>query len=399
MFRRRLLAWSETFVARQALALPTWRATFAGLSTDPSGLALLGDASRHALAERARRPRLARWALSALDRPDPAWVRAIAAERPSLVHAHFASSGASALSLARALDVPLVVTCHGYDVLQAGQGRRAEARRRRVFAEADRLIAVSDFLREAMLAVGAPAERTVRRYVGTDVPAAALPDTDLAPGTSPTPPRIVFVGRLVAHKGCADALEAFRHVRAAIPDARLRVLGDGPERAALEARGRDVGNVDFLGVRPPHEVRAELAAARALCNPSRVGADGWQEAFGLAHIEAQALGTPALGYATGGVAEAIEDGVTGWAVPEGDVRALAARLVALADDDALHRRTAAAARRRVRERFDVRDRCAELETLYGDVVASRGRDPVVAASRVGPGPGPGDGVRAGRATT
>lgn len=366
VFRRRLLAWSETFVARQALVLPTLRATFAGLSTDPSGLALLGDAARHTLAGSARHPRLARWWLSAFDRVDPDWVRAIAAERPMLVHAHFASSGASALPLARALGVPLIVTFHGYDVLQRGQGRRALARRRRVFEEAERLVAVSEFLRDALLEAGAPPERTVRHYIGTDVPG-DLPDERARSGS---PPTIVFVGRLVAHKGCADAIEAFARVRAALPAARLRVLGDGPERAALEARARAVGaEVTFLGVCPPHRVRAELAAARVLCNPSRTGSDGWQEAFGLVYVEAQALGTPALGYASGGVPEAIEHGVTGWTVPEGDVDALSERLVALLSDDALHARMSLAARRRVRERFDLRVQCASLEALYADAVA------------------------------
>jgi len=83
------------------------RASFAGLATDPTGLALLGQAPCHTLANSVRYPRIARWLLSAFDRVDPEFVRVVAAEEPLLVHAHFASSGASALPLARALGVPL----------------------------------------------------------------------------------------------------------------------------------------------------------------------------------------------------------------------------------------------------------------------------------------------------
>lgn len=367
VFRRRLLAWSETFVAAQALALPRWRATFAGLSTDPAGLHLIGDRERFTLDAIARRPRLARWRLSALGLPDARWVAAIRATRPRLVHAHFASSAATALPLARALGVPLVATFHGYDVLDTSAGRRALARRARVFEQAALMTADSDFLRDALVRAGAPAGRVVRHYVGTDTGAGAAPDADAGTGSSTAgtdAPLVLFVGRLVAHKGCGDLLDAFARVRGALPDARLRVLGDGPERAALERRAAGIGHVEFAGVRGPEEVRRELARARVLCAPSRASAEGWREAFGLVFIEAQATGVPVVSCASGGIVEAVADGESGFLVPEGDVPAIAERLLRLLTDDALHARMARAGRARTVERFDLRRQCAVLETLY-----------------------------------
>ena len=364
VFRRRLLAWSETFVARQALALPTRPAVFAGLGAEPSGRALLGDAPVHLQDELAARPRLARWRLSVSGVPDPRWVRAVAAERPALVHAHFVSSGVRARPLARALGVPLVVTCHGYDVLDRTLGRRDRARRESLFAAADRIVAVSDFLAERVRELGAPPERVVRHYIGT-----ALPPTP--PAHEPPGPHAVFVGRLTAAKGCAHALAAFARVRARLPEATLDVIGDGPERRALEARAASIGGVRFLGVLAPARLAEAWRSARALCNPSLAAPSGWREAFGLVFIEAQAAGVPALGYADGGVVEAVADGEGGYTVAPGDVGALAERLHAVLSDDALHARLARDGRARVARQFDLETQSRALEAIYADVLRGR----------------------------
>ena len=365
VFRRRLLAWSETFVARQARGLPTRPAAFAGLGEDRSGRGLLGDAPVYLQDEWAARPRLARWRLSLSGRPDPRWLEAIRAARPALVHAHFVSSGVRARALADALGVPLVVTCHGYDVLDETLGRRARARRAALLAAADRIVAVSDFLAERTVALGAPRARVVRHHIGTPL-GAPRPDGAPAPG-----PHALFVGRLIPAKGCAHALEAFARVRARLPGATLEVIGDGPERAALERRAASIGGVRFRGVLGPVELEAAWRTARALCNPSRAGANGWREAFGLVFVEAQAAGVPAIGYASGGVVEAVADGEGGYTVPEGDVAALAERLHAVLADDALHAALARAGRARVERRFDLAVQCRALEGIYRDVLAGR----------------------------
>ena len=369
VFRRRLLAWSETFVAAQALALPTWRPVFAGLSRDASGAALLEGRPCHLLDEHAPHPPLARLALSAAARVPKGWRDAIAAERPRLVHAHFVSSGVAALPLARALGVPLVVTVHGYDVLDTRLSGRDRRRRAALFEAAARVTANSDFLLERLLALGCPPDKAVRHYVGTDTSVDL--DTEAArEAARDALPRVLFVGRLVAHKGCHDAMEAFARVRAAMPEARMSILGDGPERAALERRAEAIGGIEFRGVQPPAAVRRALSEAWVMCCPSGFGSDGWQEAFGLVFIEAQARGTPVVSYRTGGIGEAIEDGVGGYAVEPGDLDALTTRLRALLGDPALRRGMGEAGRARVVAGFDIGSQGAVLEGIYADVVAA-----------------------------
>ena len=367
VFRRRMLAWSETFVARQALALPTWRPVFAGISRDTSGDALLNGRECLLLNEHARVPALARLALSAAGKVSPHWYDAVAAERPHLVHAHFMSSGVAAVPLAQALDVPLVVTVHGYDVLDRKLSARDQRRRLALFDTAARITAVSDFLLERLIALGCPPEKATRHYIGTDI-GLEQQTSEEQEAQRDSVPHVLFVGRLVALKGCHDALEAFARVRATLPEARMSILGDGPERAALESRAATIGGVEFQGVQPPEEVRRALSFAWVMCCPSGYSSDGGEEAFGLVFIEAQACRTPVLSYRTGGIGEAVKQGVGGYTVAPGDIDALTERLDDLLRNKALRRQLGMSGRARVVKEFNIATQGAKLERLYEDVL-------------------------------
>jgi glycosyltransferase involved in cell wall biosynthesis len=147
----------------------------------------------------------------------------------------------------------------------------------------------------------------------------------LEPGT------FVFVGRLTEQKALPVLLDAIAQVEGA----RLEIVGDGPERAALEARAS--GSVRFLGALPRDGVLAHLAGARAA-----VLSSAWEN-LPHAAVEALAVGTPVVSTAVGGVPEVVHDGENGLLVPPGDPAALAAALRSVLDDDALRARLAAAA--------------------------------------------------------
>ncbi|MGI9112097.1 MAG: glycosyltransferase, partial [Gaiellaceae bacterium] len=145
-----------------------------------------------------------------------------------------------------------------------------------------------------------------------------------SPDFSPVPaeePLFLFTGRLSAEKGVDVLLRAFGLLRARGTAARLRIVGDGPERARLE---RLMGSlelepaVEFAGWVPRSEIEHELAPAWALVAPST-----WAEPLGLTALEAIVRGVPVVASATGGLAETVEPGVTGLLFRNGDVEALA----------------------------------------------------------------------------
>jgi glycosyltransferase involved in cell wall biosynthesis len=164
----------------------------------------------------------------------------------------------------------------------------------------------------------------------------APPPADVEPADVP-PDTFVFVGRLTEQKALPVLLDALGDV----PGARLELVGDGPERAALEAgvAARGLGDrVDFLGAVTRDQALARLAGARAA-----VLSSAWEN-LPHAAVEALAVGTPVVATAVGGVPEVVHDGENGLLVPANDPAALAGALRSMLDDDELRARLASAAR-------------------------------------------------------
>ena len=185
-----------------------------------------------------------------------------------------------------------------------------------------------------------------------------VPRTELA--RSATAPIVLTIARLDAQKGIAHLLDA----AAAVPDASFAIAGDGPDRAALEARAGALGigdRVRFLGHR--RDVPALLAAADLFVLPSLY------EGLPLAALEAMAAGVPVVATAIGGTDEVVRDGETGTLVPPADPNALAAAITrTLADRDGAMR-LAAAARSLVAREFSVESMVDAVSRLYDSLLA------------------------------
>lgn len=175
-------------------------------------------------------------------------------------------------------------------------------------------------------------------------------DAVLGPAGSrtPVPKGILCVAHLYPRKDVVTLVEAVSR----LPGARLRVVGDGPERRRIEARALRLGlgsggegRVELLGHVPLERLAAELRSAEVFCLPSL------QEGFGIVFLEAMAAGLPIVAARAGAVPETVPDGECGILVPPGDSEALAAALGPLVGDATLRRRMGEAGRRRVRD-FD-----------------------------------------------
>jgi glycosyltransferase involved in cell wall biosynthesis len=146
-------------------------------------------------------------------------------------------------------------------------------------------------------------------------------------------------------------------------NARLVMIGNGPDRAALERSADNQGladEVDFLGER--HDIIPLLSSADVFLLP-------WaQESFGMAAGEAMACGTPAVASRVGGLPEVIDDAETGFLCDPDDVEAMAARAVELLTNKARHKQIAEAGARAIRTRFCEDRIVPEYERLYQDVI-------------------------------
>jgi glycosyltransferase involved in cell wall biosynthesis len=183
----------------------------------------------------------------------------------------------------------------------------------------------------------------------------------------PSRPSVLFVGRLDRSKGVCELLEAFASVQSAVPGARLRFVGDGPEAGWLERRVGQLemrASVELLRPVPHREIPTLLSECSLMCLPSH------GEPFGMAILEAMAAGRAVIAGDRGGPRHLVHGG-GGVRVAPGDARGLAAALISLLGDRARLEAMGAFNRERVEREFSWTVVIDALERVYADAIASR----------------------------
>lgn len=196
-----------------------------------------------------------------------------------------------------------------------------------------------------------------------------------AHGFQPDETVYLCVGRLVVQKNHALLLRAFARSAEAHANARLAIIGEGEQRAALEAQAAALGiaaRVRFLGIR--RDVPDAMAAADAFVLPSDY------EGNPLSVMEAMAAGLPVVATAVGGVPELVEDGRHGFLVPAGDADALAGAMSRLAADGGMRATMALHARERAAREFGVQQMAEAYANLYRRLVSRREQPAELAAT-------------------
>ncbi len=285
--------------------------------------------------------------------------RAMDRMQPDVVHAHWwFPGGLTALLPAAWQHRPLMTTMHGSDVRLAVGTRAAHPLMRAVLRRSSAVTCVSTWLAEQVT-------RVVPSVAPLVEPMPVATSLFTPPGDSPPRARLLFVGRLNTQKGIADlvaAMGAMQHV------VGLDVIGDGPDRAALEESARTLGIHDRIawhGALPQPEVVTFYQRALAVVMPGR------EEGLGLVAVESMLCGTPVVAYASGGTLDTVVEGVTGRLVPTGDRVALARVLDELVTNRDLCVAMGARGRERALERFSPRSVAARYAAIYRRV-ATRG---------------------------
>jgi glycosyltransferase involved in cell wall biosynthesis len=198
--------------------------------------------------------------------------------------------------------------------------------------------AISESTREDLVARGVPRDRIRVIHPGVDTRHFTPPPG----GRRSAVPTFLYVGRLKRYKGVALAVRALALVRQRRPDVRLDIAGTGDYRGELEQLVSSLGlerAVTFHGFVSEERKIDLMRAAWANIFPSP------KEGWGITVMEAAACGTPSLASESPGLRDSVRHGVTGYLVPHGDVEALAARMVELADSPLLVGRLGEKARR------------------------------------------------------
>jgi len=292
------------------------------------------------------------------------------------MHCHFASAVAHVTLLASELSgLPFSYTLHGPSDLYEPHSWKLKEKT----AGARFVACISHFARSQAMLFSDPADWPKLRIVHCGVvPERYETDPDKAVAKARDGGLdMVFVGRLAPVKGLRVLLGAMQALRESCPGLTLTIVGDGEDRAHLEALAAPLGEaVRFLGYRSQAGVAEAVAAADALVLPS------FAEGLPVVLMEALAAGKPVIATRVAGVAELVEDGVSGYIVAPGDGVALAGAIRTLAaTPPEVRARMGATGRDRVRAEFDVRIEAARIGALFAGTGGSDPRPEPLDVSR------------------
>ena len=321
----------------------------------------------------------------------------VSARMLSHANPHFARMVADVVGELRAQGTELLV-CHGYKadvlgwiaariagvaVICVSRGWTGHTRKVRLNEALDRfalrlmrhVVCVSEGQALKVRRAGVPADRV--RVIRNAIDASRFTGVDaggrLALQCLFATPRtliVVAVGRLSPEKGFDRLIEAAGIVAGEVPSVGFVLIGDGPDRAALEAlvgASGLQGSVVFAGFRS--DVDRLVQGADALAQSS------YTEGLPNVVLEACAAGIPVVATDVGGTGEVVQDGVNGYLVPPGDSSALAERLIQLLCSPELRATMGALGRERIRADFSFEHQCAQYEELFTTLRDTRGSGP------------------------
>ena len=275
---------------------------------------------------------------------------------PELVHAHWwFPNGLAATWVARMGGIPLVTTLHGTDVRMARNIPMSRPAFRHVVQHSAAVTAVSQWLAQAAQSiVSMKAPLVAPMPVATELFA---PDPQVIRHR-----RLLVVGRLMPQKGIGLLVDALALLPA---DIGLDIVGDGPDRAALETRAQALGvaaRVQFHGAVKQFALPAFYQRALALVVPSA------EEGLGLVAVEAQLCETPVIAFDSGGLPDVIQNGRTGLLVGERTAGTLAAAVRTMLERDDLGAEFGAAGRLHALATFAPESVARRYADLYRTVV-------------------------------
>jgi N-acetyl-alpha-D-glucosaminyl L-malate synthase BshA len=280
-----------------------------------------------------------------------------------LLHVHYAIPHSISALLAKQMlaprrRLPFITTLHGTDITLVGADPSYHAITKFSIEQSDGITAISEDLRRSTVNTFEVENeiRVIHNFVNCETYAPA-------PQERSPEPLLIHLSNFRPVKRVLDCVRILAEIRKTV-NARLLMVGDGPDRGPAEQLARHLGvspYIEFVGKQ--NHVERLIRRAHVLLMPSEM------ESFGLAALEAMACGVVPVVTNVGGVPELVTDGVDGCIEGVGEVSKLAVRAVQLLTDPGLHARMAAAARQTAVDRFSTERLIPQYERYYEQILA------------------------------
>jgi colanic acid/amylovoran biosynthesis glycosyltransferase len=345
-------ALTETFITNHIENLPAKIVTVDGWRPSVNGRTVLSLPQR--VVHKARRT-VSGAGLEA--ETTEAYVKVFRRNRVGAVLAEYGTTGVLTVEACRRLNIPLIVYFFGYDASVRSVLEEHAESYPRMFRQAAAIIACSRSIKRRLVSLGASADKVHCIPCGVDCASFAGGDPAAAA------PIFLGVGRFVEKKAPQLTIKAFAEVYAVCPEARLRMVGDGPLlnecRELVQALGI-ADRVELPGALPHDTLRMEMRKARCFVQHSVEAPSGDCEGLPVGILEAGASGLPVISTRHAGIPDVVIEGRTGFLIEEGDVAGMAAHMLRLARDPALAGELGRAGQVRVNDHFSVADSNAAL---------------------------------------
>lgn len=293
----------------------------------------------------------------------------------SIIHAHFGTGAVYALHYKRKFNVPMITTFWGNDVSALMGSQKNSIHRMRyvkrsseIFSESDRILAVSIEMAEILKDISGRDDIYVWRHGVNLHKFFAKSDYQL---DSTQPLKLLLIGRFTQKKGHIYALRAINELIKQGFNLTLTFIGSGDLKSSCQeyvVQNQMQKQVIFSGVLTPNQVADTIRSSDVVLVPSIVADDHDREGSPTVVKEAGACGVPVIGTYHAGISETIEDGKTGFLIPERHVQTLADRIATFYSNRNLVESFGKAARNKIEQEFNVITQVQELESHYNAIL-------------------------------
>ncbi len=317
------------------------------------------------------------------------WEDRLRQENYRLIHAHFGPEGIMIAPLAEKLNIPLIVTLHGYDMSRLLKRRGYKQKLSHLFEKCALVICVSEKFRNDAISLGCSPEKAVRHYIGVPVeefackfngtahslvgsipegsPVSSTGILPVSPPKKDSPITFLQVARFTGKKGHSYTLQAFKNLLDAGVNGKLVLAGDGPllEECRIHAKTLCIEDkIDFLGKMPMDKIPPLLQKADIFIQHSITPADGDTEGIPIGLMEAMAVGLPVLSTEHSGIPELVIHGKSGFLAPERDVETFSRNWVEIAGNSEMRQAMGIFNRKRIEENFNIKKQNEILKSIY-----------------------------------
>jgi colanic acid/amylovoran biosynthesis glycosyltransferase len=306
------------------------------------------------------------WLLEKLHGPDIHLERAVNKSKARLMHAHFGTSGMSALPAATHTKIPLVTTFYGFDITRQAKEESWMSRYRQLFQHGRLFLVEGPHMKSHLAGLGCPeAKIRVQRIAISTNTIVCRPRTAKSSGDSVV---FIFSGRFVEKKGLLYALRAFRQLRCKYNNFEFRIIGDGPLRQEIQdfvVINQMTDYVKLLGFLSYKDYLTQMSLADVFVHPSVTAADGDSEGGAPTTIlEAQAMGMPVVSTLHADIPNVVAAGASALLCRERNVAELSDNLTYMMENQNSWKDMGIAGREFVQTHHDVSKEIDKLEDKY-----------------------------------